>query len=330
MYNVLMDQPSPKHRGIATTPFAALVGIGLSLMEFIRAYPDDAACLDRLWRKRYAPDGHHARCPSASHAQVPPHQDASVLRLRCVQAAPPSHEGHDLRAVHDLAVALVLRDVLDDEPLGADLREAVGARAGRELPTAHRMMKKVRTELMPTSMPTRYRVTWRSTRPPGAASLAAANRVCALDRDRTLASRSHAKTRAVLGMVERGGRLRFRVIPTRYGAPLSKAVFGNGQPEIASSSPTIGLPTSRCSRQLHRPQGHQPLGSASTCAARRYTNTIEGAFGNMKTGMRGVYKKVSPRYLQSYLDEYAWRHNAKREGGPLFEQLLERAALQAP
>jgi hypothetical protein len=57
-----------------------------------------------------------------------------------------------------------------------------------------------------------------------------------------------------------------------------------------------------------------------------YTNTIEGAFGNMKTGMRGVYKKVSPCYLQNYLDEYVSRHNAKRAEGTLFTQLLDRAA----
>src|SRR4030081_2043948 len=37
-------------------------GSDYSLMEFIEAYPDDAACLDRLWRERYAPDGHHAFC----------------------------------------------------------------------------------------------------------------------------------------------------------------------------------------------------------------------------------------------------------------------------
>ena len=44
--------------------------------------------------------------------------------------------------------------------------------------------------------------------------------------------------------------------------------------------------------------------------------------------MRGVYKKVSPVYLQSYLNEFAWRHNAQRdraELGPLFEHLLSRA-----
>ena len=60
-----------------------------------------------------------------------------------------------------------------------------------------------------------------------------------------------------------------------------------------------------------------------------HTNTIEGFFGNLKTGMRGAYKKVSPRYLQTYVNEYTWRHNAQRdraELGPLFEQLLLRAA----
>jgi hypothetical protein len=57
-----------------------------------------------------------------------------------------------------------------------------------------------------------------------------------------------------------------------------------------------------------------------------HTNSIEGAFGNMRTGMRGAYKKVSPRYLQSYLDEFAWRHNDKREPRALFSQLLARAA----
>jgi hypothetical protein len=50
----------------------------------------------------------------------------------------------------------------------------------------------------------------------------------------------------------------------------------------------------------------------------------------MKTGMRGVYKKVSPRYLQSYVDEHAWRHNAKRNDSALFEQLLECAESTRP
>ena len=61
-----------------------------------------------------------------------------------------------------------------------------------------------------------------------------------------------------------------------------------------------------------------------------HTNTIEGFFGNLKTGMRGAYKKVSAKWLQSYLDEYAWRYNARREPLGMFEQLLRRAASASP
>jgi transposase-like protein len=32
-------------------------------MEFMRDYPDDAACLDWLWRYLCSPDGEHAECP---------------------------------------------------------------------------------------------------------------------------------------------------------------------------------------------------------------------------------------------------------------------------
>ena len=32
-------------------------------MEFMREFPDDATCLEWLWRNRYAPDGSHAYCP---------------------------------------------------------------------------------------------------------------------------------------------------------------------------------------------------------------------------------------------------------------------------
>jgi transposase len=34
-----------------------------SLMEFMRQFPDDEACLGWLWRNRYSPDGKHAYCP---------------------------------------------------------------------------------------------------------------------------------------------------------------------------------------------------------------------------------------------------------------------------
>src|SRR5919106_4816798 len=41
-----------------------------SLIEFMKQYPDDAACLQKLWRKRYSPDGEHAFCPKCETERV--------------------------------------------------------------------------------------------------------------------------------------------------------------------------------------------------------------------------------------------------------------------
>jgi transposase-like protein len=40
-----------------------------------------------------------------------------------------------------------------------------------------------------------------------------------------------------------------------------------------------------------------------------HTQTIEGFWSLVKRGIHGVYHSVSSKWLQSYLDEYAWRYN---------------------
>jgi len=40
-----------------------------SLMEFIREFPDDAACLEWLWRNRFSDDGEHAECPNCERTR---------------------------------------------------------------------------------------------------------------------------------------------------------------------------------------------------------------------------------------------------------------------
>lgn len=40
-----------------------------------------------------------------------------------------------------------------------------------------------------------------------------------------------------------------------------------------------------------------------------HTNTIEGFWGNMKNSITGTYRAVSPKYLQSYVDEFVFRYN---------------------
>jgi transposase-like protein len=55
-----------------------------------------------------------------------------------------------------------------------------------------------------------------------------------------------------------------------------------------------------------------------------HTNSIEGFWSLVKRGITGVYHSVSPKYLQSYLDEYAFRYNHRKDDKPLFKTFLCR------
>jgi transposase-like protein len=57
-----------------------------------------------------------------------------------------------------------------------------------------------------------------------------------------------------------------------------------------------------------------------------HTNTIEGFFGLTKSGIRGTYHAVSKRWLQGYLNEYAWRYNHRADATAQFRSLLLRSA----
>jgi transposase len=57
-----------------------------------------------------------------------------------------------------------------------------------------------------------------------------------------------------------------------------------------------------------------------------HTQTIEGFWSLLKRGLRGVYHSVGEAYLQSYLDEYAFRYNHRAETRPMFFAFLENAA----
>jgi len=58
-----------------------------------------------------------------------------------------------------------------------------------------------------------------------------------------------------------------------------------------------------------------------------HTNTIEGFFSLVKSGLRGSYHSVSRKWLQGYLNEYAWRYNHRDDEAAMFKTLLLRATV---
>jgi len=53
-----------------------------------------------------------------------------------------------------------------------------------------------------------------------------------------------------------------------------------------------------------------------------HTNTIEGFWSLVKRGISGVNHAVSKKYLQHYLNEYAFRYNRRQQEEPMFESFL--------
>ncbi len=65
-------------------------------------------------------------------------------------------------------------------------------------------------------------------------------------------------------------------------------------------------------------------GSEQWVNGKAHTNTIEGFWSLLKRGINGVYHAVGEKYLQNYINEYAFRYNHRNDEKPMFKTVLER------
>jgi transposase-like protein len=295
-----------------------------SVTEFLRDFPDDEACLEHLWRSRYAPDGENAHCPKCEcsrrfkrYATAQGRQ--SWTCTACGQHVHPTAGTIFHRSSTSLRLWFHAMYLMTSTRCGISAKQ-LERELGVHYKTAWRMFNKIRNELMAedsTSVPLNGKVEVDET------SWGGKPRKKLKTRQEQAAFRE-AKT-TVLGMVERGGRVRVEVIASRRGKTLSDAVRANVNPTaiLYTDDWWSYRPLSR-EYAGHRVINHS---AGSYVEGDIYTNTIEGFFGNLKTGMRGAYKQVSRKWLQSYVDEYAWRYN-HRYGGQrsMFHALLKEAA----
>ena len=205
MYNVLMaanDRNNPTRGQSSASDY--------SLVEFMRDYPDDAACLDRLWRERYAPDGHHAHCPKCERERKF-HRTSTRASYTCDSCGLHVHPMKGTifeKSTTSLQLWFYAMYLMASTRCGISAKQ-LERELGVGYKTAHRMMKRIRTELMtdegdePLSGDVEVDETSWGGKP----------RNKLPDRKAVAAFREAKPT--VLGMVERGGRVRVRVIASR-------------------------------------------------------------------------------------------------------------------
>jgi transposase len=58
-----------------------------------------------------------------------------------------------------------------------------------------------------------------------------------------------------------------------------------------------------------------------------HTNNLEGFWSQLKRSVNGTYHFVSPKYLQTYVNEFAFRYNRRKSEVPIFQSLVQKVGL---
>lgn len=290
-----------------------------SLHEFLAEFPNDEVCLNYLWRERHSTDGEHAHCPKCETERrfkryATKQQRQSWTCTGCGHHIHPTAGTIFAKSSRPLTDWFYVMYLVSSSRCGVAAKQ-VERELGCNYKTAWRMLNKVRNELMgepdapllsgTVEVDETY-VGGRSRRgtPPGRPGPG-----------------SH-KT-AVLGAVERGGSIVARVIPDSTALTLRATIKQFVLPATMIFTDEY-QPYRRITKDgyFHRRVNHS---QRIYVAGNVHTNTIEGFFGHFKNDVRGTHHSISRRWLDSYLNEWTWKWNRRKDDEAMFRQLLSSA-----
>jgi transposase-like protein len=296
-------------------------------MEFMREFPDDATCLEWLWRTRYSADGETARCPKCDQDRTFKRYETKQRRQSWTCTACGHHIHPTAGTIfHKSSTSLHLwfyaMYLITSTRCGISAKH-LERELGVHYKTAWRMFNKIRNQLM----------TQETDQLAGSVEIDetfVGGKPRQADRNRRAKYGWNAQTdywnrkAIVFAAVERGGRVRAEHVPHSRG------------PLVERKAREFVLPGSMIFTDEYRP--YQRLGKTGYTHRRIshnakvyvdgdvHTQTIDGFFGLFKTGVRGAHHAISHKWLQGYLNEWAWRYNRRDSGESLFHELIETAA----
>jgi len=274
--------------------------------DFEKEFPDDASCLE--WIKNYLwPDGIH--CPECD--KVTKHH--RVTGRQCYACDYCGHQVHPLGNTIFRKSATPLRVWFQVMYRMASTRCGISAKqiqreTGVTYKTAWRMFKQIRSLL-------------------GEANPALTGEV---EVDETyVGGKAHGKRgrgaenkAKVLGAAQRQGKVIASVVPDVKEHTVIPFIAQNVQQDATLFTDEFSSydPMARIGYK------HLRIDHSAKVYVRRnvHTNNIEGFWSLVKRGIDGVYHSVSPNYLQSYLDEYSFRYNHRKDQIPMFKNFLNQ------
>lgn len=280
-----------------------------TITKFHKDFLDDDACLAYLFQQRY---GKNCRCPNC--------QKTGFYRVngrKCYACAWCGHQIHPLADTIFHKSSTKLTDWFYAIFLMSQSKNGVAAKEierhlGVTYKTAWRMQKQIRTLMKQDGDPLNGTVevdeTYIGGKQPGKRGRRAAGKT------------------AVLGMVQRKGRVKATIIPNVKARTLLPMVAKAIQ--TGTTVYTDEMAAYRWLQRMGYSHGHVSHGTKVYVRGIIHTNTIEGFWPQLKRSIHGTYHSVSRKHLQSYVDEFAFRYSNRVSEIPLFLLLLRRLISQ--
>jgi transposase-like protein len=298
-------------------------------MEFMREFPNDAACLDYLWRTRYAEDGENAECPKCEQVRRFKRYDTTQRRQSWTCTACGHHIHPTAGTIfHKSSTSLHLWFyaiyLVSSSKCGIAAKQ-LEREIGVNYKTALRMLHLIRQDLMqqdetPLSgeveadeafIGGKLRESERSAlRAQGIVNLGPATK----PRD------------VVFAAVERRGSLRAAYIgPKRTSRDVSEKLYEFVLPgSMLFTDDWVGYSFNAIGKTYrHRRINHS---GRVYVDGKVHTQTVEGFWGHFKTDVRGTHHNISTRWLPGYLNEWVWKWNHRNDDRAMFRSLLDNAA----
>ncbi len=299
-----------------------------SVMEFMREFPDDEACLNHLWRTRYAPDGEHAFCPRCQTARTFKRYEGKRVRhvwkcTSCTQELSPTAGTIFHKSSTSLHLWFYAMWIMTSTRCGVSAKQ-LERELGVTYKTAWRMFNLIRDRLMAQDYqgPLSGEVEMDETFVGGKPRESYRREVAA--KGWNMQTAYWDRKAVVFGAVERGGQVRAVVVPNSRGH-----VIRNKAREYVLPGSTIFTDEYEGYNRLRDKYTHKRIKHSARVYVDgdTHTQSIEGFWSLTKNGIRGVYHSVSKKHLQGYLNEYAWRYNHRDNPRAMFRLLLQRATV---
>jgi transposase len=278
----------------------------LTIQDFFKRFPDDAACLEHLMILRFGQDFGCPKCGEIGKFRKLSKQPAYTCNC--------GHHIHPMRGTIFEDTHTPLTKWFYAIYLFTTTRHGVPAKElqrqlGVSYPTAFRMAHLIREHMGRVDGD-----------PPLGGHVEVDETYVGAKGTKKGRGNYRANKTVVMGMSERGGDIITRVVPDNRRATLIPHVLDNVARDATISTDQLHaykvLPNFGYTHQaVNHEKEEWARGSA-------HTNTLESFWSLLKRSIRGTHVHVSPKYLRLYLDEFEYRWNGRHEPQAMFDRLV--------